>query len=308
MQNYLVLVVGLPNVGKSSFINAVRYVGKGAGKAARIVSIYSGNFVSEETGQLVPSNIMISDTPGLLEPKTRCFTAKLSLAACGLLDQTTLDREILIDYLLFMWNYKRKFDYVKVLDLSAPTHDVKHLISHVCEKQNFFSKRHTREFAHLMETYDDFLQFQKVANQTPDIHRACVYLLSEFNKGKLGRMTIYPEDEDDVQSAIPQSDVGPTQADLMRLQENLTKLDTSKDWYSFFMYYALSILIEIVKDPWGFITKLAFVLLPLTLLSAYCSYRLAREIKKQEKETKAKQQMLNNIAKAKTRSSHAKND
>ncbi|CAL8107063.1 unnamed protein product [Calicophoron daubneyi] len=87
--------------------------------------------------------------------------------------------------------------------------------------------------------------------------------------------------------------------------ENLTLGDAPKDWYGWFAFMGLKLALHVAKDPWGFLASVMLMVTPLFLISAYCAYKLAKEVKKQEEEKKLKEKRKAVIAKSRR---HAKAD
>lgn len=80
------MVVGLPNVGKSSLLN--RLVGRARAKTGKKPGLTRGksNWVSG------PEGLQILDTPGILYPRIETWTQVAHLAACGNIKSDVLPR------------------------------------------------------------------------------------------------------------------------------------------------------------------------------------------------------------------------
>nr|XP_036867245.1 mitochondrial ribosome-associated GTPase 1 isoform X11 [Manis javanica] len=109
-----VLVVGVPNVGKSSLINSLRRQHLKKGKATR---------VGGEPGitRAVMSRIQVCerpltfllDTPGVLAPRIESVETGLKLALCGTVLDHLVGEETLADYLLYTLNRHQLFGALK---------------------------------------------------------------------------------------------------------------------------------------------------------------------------------------------------
>ncbi|KAF8563963.1 hypothetical protein P879_09872 [Paragonimus westermani] len=220
----LTMAVGIPNSGKSTLINALRSVSRsGSGGAARVgrlagqtravgqpivISRGNPNAVSAhlewwtEEASSADFRIMILDTPGILEPRVRSLCEQLSLCVCGAVDSNLVDQELLVDYLLFWWNYRGRSEYVSVLGLPHPTDNVVEVLARVCAQNAFFLNTHSTHAvsrgpswqANEIESLtSDHIQ---VSTPKPDLRRAAAHILRLFDRGAFGRTTFLPSDEE----------------------------------------------------------------------------------------------------------------
>nr|CAH8826988.1 unnamed protein product [Trichobilharzia regenti] len=74
----------------------------------------------------------------------------------------------------------------------------------------------------------------------------------------------------------------PSGADSVDPVKNLDLGQPPEDWSGWFSYMALKFVLYVAKNPWEFLTSTMIILTPLMLICAYCSYKLAKEIKRQE--------------------------
>ncbi|MBQ3417227.1 MAG: ribosome biogenesis GTPase YlqF [Ruminococcus sp.] len=157
-----VMIVGIPNVGKSTFINRISKKNKAA--TADRPGVTRGN-----QWFTVSKGFEILDTPGVLWPKFDDQTVGERLAFTGAIKDQIMDIELLA---------------VRLLDL------LKEL------KTPAFSERFKLTDEDLtMESYDLLGLIAKkrgmvIRGGEPDIERASVMLLDEFRAAKLGRITL----------------------------------------------------------------------------------------------------------------------
>ena len=130
------LVVGMPNVGKSSMLNALRSLGVGKGKVAFTgaqpgVTRKISTAVKIIEGEGGRSGAYISDTPGVFMPYVPDDQAMLKLALCGSVKDSIIPAVILVDYLLYHINKHDPEVYAKYHE---PTNNVLDLVAAVARK------------------------------------------------------------------------------------------------------------------------------------------------------------------------------
>ncbi|XP_055280325.1 mitochondrial ribosome-associated GTPase 1 isoform X2 [Moschus berezovskii] len=172
---YCIMVVGAPNVGKSSLINSLRRQHLGKGKATR---------VGGEPGitRAVMSRIQVSerplmfllDTPGVLAPRIPSVEIGLKLALCGTVLDHLVGEETLADYLLYTLNRHQLLEYVQHYGLGGACDDVASVLKRVAVKL-----RKTQKVKVLTGTGD-------VNVIQPDYSAAARDFLRAFRSGLLG--------------------------------------------------------------------------------------------------------------------------
>jgi len=155
------MVVGIPNVGKSSFINRV------AKRRAAVASDRPGvtrgkQWISVDEG------LELLDTPGILWPRFDSQTVGENLAFTGAVRDEIMDRETLAANLL--------------LRLRAEYPD------RIVARYKFTPDPEANGFA-LLETAARKRGFLQSGGEV-DLERMAVVLLDEFRGGKLGRITL----------------------------------------------------------------------------------------------------------------------
>ena len=157
-----VMVVGIPNTGKSSFIN--RMAGKYRAKVADKPGVTRGNHWFA-----IGSGIELLDTPGVLWPKFEDPQVGLKLAFIGSIKETTLDiQELAVSLLSVMQkNYpdrlEQRYKVAGVQDVQEPYE----LLEMIAAKRGMLLRK--GEY---------------------DTERAAVMLLDEYRSGKLGKITL----------------------------------------------------------------------------------------------------------------------
>ena len=160
------MVVGIPNVGKSTFINSL--VGKAAAKTGNKPGVTKGK-------QWIRLNkqVELLDTPGILWPKFEDQTVGLRLALIGSIkDEVLQTEELAAELIRFL-----EADYPGVLEN-------KYTIT--ADSDPYVMLGRIAESRHCL-----------VRGNELDTEKAAMLLMDDFREGKLGRLTLeYPQTEE----------------------------------------------------------------------------------------------------------------
>jgi ribosome biogenesis GTPase A len=155
-----VMILGIPNVGKSTLINTL---------AGRPVA-RTGNEPAVTRAQQaikLPDNLLLYDTPGFLWPKLSPEACGYRLAISGAIRSAVIEFE---DVALFAADYLLDHYADQVLErygLDEKPEDGLALMDGIAAKRRFFRR-----------------------GGIPDLHKVSEILLNEFRSGKLGRISL----------------------------------------------------------------------------------------------------------------------
>ncbi|KAI8967995.1 P-loop containing nucleoside triphosphate hydrolase protein [Mycotypha africana] len=207
------MVVGMPNVGKSSLINALRRVGVGKGKAAATGAQPGITRKVANTAIKVLENptVYLMDTPGVMVPHIADPVRSLKVAVTGGIRDHLSDEQIMADYLLYRLNLFGAYDYATWFRLpqEQPTNDVHELLEGVAKRVGAISK-----------------------GGVLDHTLAAKFFLKHYRTGKLGRFTlddVSPQALDQFFEKQQMFNTSGQAGDLSRRQEKkLAKLEQRK--------------------------------------------------------------------------------
>ncbi len=154
------MVVGVPNVGKSTFIN--RLYGGGITQVADRPGVTRSNQWVKVTPYLE-----VMDTPGLLWPKQSDPQAATRLAYIGTIRDAVYDQESLCIHLLEDLLQTMHVEASQRYKIKDPEAKGLALLQEVCRGRGFLMR-----------------------GGVYDIDRACAVVLDEFREGKVGRITL----------------------------------------------------------------------------------------------------------------------
>lgn len=188
-----VMVVGMPNVGKSTLINHLRNHGVGKAKALQTggqpgITRKIGTpvkIIERECG----SHVYVLDTPGVFMPYVPDVENMLKLALCGCVKDAVISPTTLVDYLLYHINLHDTQAYQR---WSEPTNDVMRLLEQFARQTGLLGK-----------------------GGIPNLDGAALQFIQKWRAGDLGRFML-----DDLEAEQRRRD-NPVQAERLSLSQAL---------------------------------------------------------------------------------------
>lgn len=156
------IVVGIPNVGKSTFINS--FAGKACTKTGNKPGVTKGK-------QWIRMNkeLELLDTPGILWPKFESEEVGRNLALIGSMNDEILEMtELAADLIGYLLKYYRdelahRYQMKNIDDMTTPLM----VLKHVCENRKCYKK-----------------------GQEADYEKASSIVMEDFRSGRIGRITL----------------------------------------------------------------------------------------------------------------------
>lgn len=178
---YCLLVMGIPNVGKSTVINRLRNVYLRKAGRATVTGPKAG--VTKAVLEKIkicdnPRPIYLFDTPGILEPSFHRLNsdadreALMKCALCGNIADNVVGPELIADYLLFWLNKHNNHLYVDFFGMPGPSNEIAEVLTYGAIR--FDALKQTRSF----ETGEKTV--------VPNMHEMAEKFIRAFRKGEFG--------------------------------------------------------------------------------------------------------------------------
>eukprot|EP01132_Coremiostelium_polycephalum_P002865 gene2865-3560_t len=162
------MVVGLPNVGKSSLINSIR-LGSNKSKIAKTGAL--PGVTRHIKGFRVSDNppAFLVDTPGIMIPgNLENNEQAMTLALIGAINEKIVPIQSVADFLLFKLNQLGNTTYVQEICIpDGPIDEIQPILLHICNKLKMF-----------------------MIGNKPDLDQAAKYFITLFREGKFGPLTL----------------------------------------------------------------------------------------------------------------------
>lgn len=168
-----VMVVGIPNVGKSSFINRITK------KTVAMVGNKPG-VTKQKQWVKIKENIELLDTPGMLWPKLEPQETALHLAFVGTIKDDNLEKTEIAYYLLKYLLEEKRQNLIERYHLQ--TEEIEQILDNKEQAEN----ENILEILHNIGRKRGAI----VAGGQVDEEKVANLLLEEFRSGKLGKITL----------------------------------------------------------------------------------------------------------------------
>ncbi|KAF5895716.1 mitochondrial ribosome-associated GTPase 1 [Clarias magur] len=178
-RSYCLMVIGVPNVGKSSLINALRRTNLKKGRASRVGGEPGITKAVLTQIQVCERPVIhLLDTPGVLSPKIENVETGMKLALCGTILDHLVGEDIIADYLLFSLNRLQRFGYVERYGLDTPSDDIQDVLKCIAVKLG-----KTQRVKAITGVGD-------ITVRMPNYTAAAYDFIRAFRKGELGKVLL----------------------------------------------------------------------------------------------------------------------
>lgn len=178
-----IMIIGIPNVGKSSLINTLRNRFLHRGNAAPVGAV--PGITRSVMNKIKISDkplVYMLDTPGILTPNITSAETGLKLALCATIQDHFVGEDIIADYLLYWLNKQKMYHYTDVFQLKEITDDISQVLTTISINKKKFLKTKDANNSYVFK---------------PNFVEAATFMIQSFRNGSLGKIML---DNDVVES------------------------------------------------------------------------------------------------------------
>ena len=208
LMSYKVMVIGMPNIGKSTLLNAFRNISM---KKAKVAKTGAQPGVTRNVGTTVKiieaqegnnAAVYLLDTPGVFIPYVPDAEAMLKLSLCGCVKDTIIPPTVLADYLLYHLNRQDTRIYREYCE---STNEIEELLSGTAKKTGRLQK-----------------------GGTIDTEASALWLIQRWRSGHLGHFLLDQVNEETLQSSHTSKDIIGTSMNQGRRAEKDLRRERSR--------------------------------------------------------------------------------
>lgn len=173
---YNIMIIGVPNVGKSSLTNVLRNRHLKAKSASAVGGV--AGITRSVLNRIKISDtplIYMYDTPGILTPRITDTEQGMKLALVSCLQDHLVGYVLIADYLLYWLNKNGHYGYVELMNLKNPTDSIEELIVSGSKMLNKTER---------VKKYDGSLVVR------PNFDAAAMHFIKAFRSGELGKFNL----------------------------------------------------------------------------------------------------------------------
>lgn len=141
------MIIGMPNVGKSTLVNTLREEGLVSKsrdtistKKRKVAQTGGQPGVTRSTSEIIrlsrDPDLLVYDTPGVFLPTVKDSKTMLALGLVGCLHTSFIDPVIQADYLLYVLNLQEPSGKLYREYKKSPTNDIYELLYHIAKSRN----------------------------------------------------------------------------------------------------------------------------------------------------------------------------
>lgn len=156
------MIVGVPNIGKSTLINALS-------RSAKAKTGPSPGVTKSQQWVKIDKDLELLDTPGIMPPGNPGPESELKLGLSNIIKQANTGEDFLALYLLYrlLECGRKRSEMIRELAGGLDFESGEELLSAIALKSNWL-----------------------LQGGTPDLHKTSCWLLNQFNKGRFGALTL----------------------------------------------------------------------------------------------------------------------